>query len=76
MMPWSELIVGWFGMGAMSVLIAYFLYSIRENAIRARRKEVEEEAVKEFRSELDDRGIALFEIPDGSADVDMGEERR
>ena len=64
-MSWPALFIGWFGMGAMSVLIAYFLYSLRENAIRARRQEAEEEAVEELHAELNDSGVALFGIPEG-----------
>jgi hypothetical protein len=57
-------IVGYLGMGVLLIVILWSLYSLRENAIHTRREEIREEAVEEFRRELDERGVALFEIPE------------
>lgn len=51
-----------------SFFMLFCLWAIHalEDAIQACREE-EEEAVEEFRAELNDHGVALFEIPDSEA---------
>ena len=65
-------------LGVLITLSVYGIYSVYEDAIRSRREEAEDEAVEQFRWELEGRGVALFEIPDSSADstADAGEERQ
>lgn len=58
---------GWILCNVILLICLHGIYVLRENAIRTRRKEAEEETVEEFRREMDDLGVALFEIPDNEA---------